>query len=384
MDLVTDHLVPPRVFISSVMTGFEAYRTAAAQGVLDAGAEPVMVERFPSLNLSPRNACLEAIDTCDAVVAVIGVRAGFSTPSGRYVVEEEWQHARKRSKPLFVFVQQASLEPEAQRIASELSEYVHGKFRRTFTSPEELRAEVRSSVNGIVLRGPNPVDTSKLQGLLTQRLQGGYEAHVRLVIQPVRVAELVDPLELDSRSFQDALLQLGTEGETPLFSLRAKKTVDTGTSHIQFEQSARASRDPDEWTATAQLFTDGLLKAERTASNEARSTQVTSLGLALAVSDLTAATGSLFQFAAKVYRRLDPYIAYRDFLYGVSLVNLGMRYIYDVAPQQGQGIPVRMSDSGNILAFDVPRPIVREALEDPKEEISRVVGLLRRRSQQGV
>lgn len=375
--------VRARVFISSVMTGFEAYRAAAAQGVHDAGAKPVMVEDFPSLNVSPRNACLEAIDSCDAVVVVIGVRAGFSTPSGRYVVEEEWLHARKRSKPLFVFVQQGSLEPEAQRIASEISEYVHGQFRRTFSSPEGLRSEVRSSVNGSVIKGGIPVDTSKLQAVLVQKLQGGYEAHVRLAIQPVRAAELVDPLELDSRAFQDALLQLGTEGETPLFSLRAKKTVDAGTSHILFEQSARSSRDPDEWTAAAQLFTNGLLVAERTASNEARSMQVTSLGLALTIGDLTEATASLFQFAAKLYRRLDPYIAHRDFFYGVSLVNLGMRYIHDAAPRQGQGIPVRMSDNGNILAFDWPRPIVREALEDPKEEISRAVSLLRRRSQQG-
>lgn len=103
----------------------------------------------------------------------------------------------------------------------------------------------------------------------------------------------------------------------------------------------------------------------------------------MAIGELTDATASLFQFAAKLYGRLDPYIAHRDFFYGVSLVNPGMSYIYDAAPRQGQGIPVRMSDNGNILAFDSPRPIVREALEEPKEEISRAVSLLRRRSQQG-
>ena len=76
------------MFVSSVVTGFELYRDAAARGIEDAGGEPLMIERFPSLNLSPRSACLEAIDTCDAVIVVIGARAGFGTPSGRYVVEE--------------------------------------------------------------------------------------------------------------------------------------------------------------------------------------------------------------------------------------------------------------------------------------------------------
>jgi hypothetical protein len=373
----------PRVFVSSVITGFEPYRTAAADGIEGVAAEPVLIERFPSLDVSSRTACLDAIDTCDAVVVVIGPRPGFITPSGKYVVEEEWQHARKRAIPVFVFVQDGKLEPDSERIAKEISEYVNGRFRRTFANPQELRSEVEASLNGILKR-PAQMDTNRLEKFLSQRLQGGYEPIVRLAIQPIREGEMIDPLHLDAQEFQDAILQLGTERPSPLFSLRAKKNVNAGTSHVQFEQPDRSGRDPDQWFATAQVFTDGLLVAERAAASPAGASGALSLGLTLTASELTNATASLFQFAEKIYRHLDPYLSYRDMIYGVTLVNLGMRYIYDVAPDQGRGMPVRTSDNSNILAFDKPRPIVREALEHPSEEINRAVSLIRRRSQQGV
>jgi hypothetical protein len=229
------------------------------------------------------------------------------------------------------------------------------------------------------------LDTRKLMAKLSELPRGGYETLVRFVIQPVRTVEVIDPLDLDSRTFQNALLQLGTEGETPLFSLRAKKNVDAGPSSLHFSQPDDSHRDSDQWYAGAELSTDGFLWAERTASSPSPRgwSDAQSLGLALKLADLEQATSSLFEFAAAVYNRVDSYIACRDFVFGIALVNLGMRYIYDAIPS-GQGMSVRMSDNSNILAFDTPRLIVREALDQPTDEIKRSVALLRRRAQPGV
>ncbi len=375
--------VLPRVFISSVITGFEAYREAAANGVSDAGCEPVMVEQFPALDASPRTACLNAIDSCDGVLVIVGERAGFKTPSGKYVVEEEWQYARKRSTPLHVFVQDAALELDAERIAKELSEFVHGRFRLIFKTPEELRMQVSRSLQGLIAKMISPIDTQTLTNALLKTTHSGYETRVRLGIQPLRNAELIDPLELDSRTFQDELLRLATSGSTPLLSLRAKKTSKVSASSIHLAQPGDSGRDADDWSATAELSTHGYLLAEREVGSPARkgSADVYSLGLGLQVSDLREAVSSLFQFAAAAYNRVDPYIAYRDFVYNVSLVNLGLRYIYDEAPSGSRGMPIRMANDGNILAFDSAKPIVREALDQPGDEVSRVVALLRRQAQ---
>lgn len=378
--------IPPRVFVSSVIKGFEEDREAAANGITDVGGEAIRIETFPSLSVSPRAACLDAIATADAIIVIIGPRPGFLAPSGKYVVEEEWQYARTRSTPVYVFIQNQELYADAERIASEVSEYVHGRFRRTFETPEELRAEVKSALSGISSRMTTPTDTTRLTQALTERTQGGYETLVRLAIQPIRVAEMIDPLDLDSRDFQDGLLQLGSTGNQSLFSLRAKKSVHAGPSSIKFDQRDESGRDVDQWRASAEVYVDGLIIIERAVSSSTSRglSDSISLGLALKLSDLEEATTSLFNFVAGTYNRLDPYIAFRDFVYGVALVNLGMRYIYDAIPISGQGVPIRMSDNANILAFDSARSIVREALDQPSSEIIRTVALLRRRAQPGV
>jgi hypothetical protein len=67
----------PRVFVSSVIEGFQAYRQAAARAVEAAGGEPVLVnEQFPSLAASSRNACLDAVESCDSFVLILGARGG--------------------------------------------------------------------------------------------------------------------------------------------------------------------------------------------------------------------------------------------------------------------------------------------------------------------
>jgi len=66
----------PRVFVSSVIEGFEDYRQAAKNGIIDAGGDPVLVEDFPSSSVSPRTACLDGVHSCDVIVIIVGERGG--------------------------------------------------------------------------------------------------------------------------------------------------------------------------------------------------------------------------------------------------------------------------------------------------------------------
>lgn len=83
----------PRVFVSSVVEDFTEFRKAAREAISAAGGEPVLVnEDFPSLAVSSRNACLDAVDSCDFLVSIVGERGGWTAPSGLLVIEEEYQH----------------------------------------------------------------------------------------------------------------------------------------------------------------------------------------------------------------------------------------------------------------------------------------------------
>ena len=132
-----------RVFISSVVEGFGEFRAAARAAVVEAGGEPVLVnEDFPSLAASSRNACLDAVESSDIYVGIIGTRGGWVAPSGMLVVEEEWHHARARKRPTLFFLQTGTRDADAERLASTVSDYVDGTLRRTFATPEDLRREM--------------------------------------------------------------------------------------------------------------------------------------------------------------------------------------------------------------------------------------------------
>jgi hypothetical protein len=94
----------PRVFVSSVMDGFEEYREAARSAIEAAGGEPVLVEDLPSLPVSSRNACLDGVASCDMYLVAIGDRGGWTAPSGKLVVEEEFEEAQRLGQPVVVLV----------------------------------------------------------------------------------------------------------------------------------------------------------------------------------------------------------------------------------------------------------------------------------------
>ena len=78
-----------RIFISSVIEGFEAFRSAVRSAVENLGAEPVMAnELTPSVPASSRNLCLDLVGTSDFFLLVLDLRPGWKAPSGRFVVEE--------------------------------------------------------------------------------------------------------------------------------------------------------------------------------------------------------------------------------------------------------------------------------------------------------
>ena len=85
----------PRVFVSSIMNGYEEYREAAPAGIREAGCEAALAEDFAAQGTSSRNACLDGVQSADAMVLLLGPRYGWVAPSGRSATEEEYREATK-------------------------------------------------------------------------------------------------------------------------------------------------------------------------------------------------------------------------------------------------------------------------------------------------
>ena len=79
-----------RVFVSSVVSGYEAYGDGASRAITALGHDPVLMERGPAVAATPREACLVAVAGSDAVVVLLGTVYGD---------EQTWVCASRRDNP---------------------------------------------------------------------------------------------------------------------------------------------------------------------------------------------------------------------------------------------------------------------------------------------
>jgi hypothetical protein len=131
-----------RIFISSVIKGFEAYRAAARAAVEIMGHAPGMSEAFAARTYSSRQACLTEVETCDIFVLILGPTFGFEVEAGVSATQAEFRHARTLGKPILVFVQDNEMEPAQAKFRREVEDFHTGFFRASFGTPEELKDEV--------------------------------------------------------------------------------------------------------------------------------------------------------------------------------------------------------------------------------------------------
>jgi formylglycine-generating enzyme required for sulfatase activity/nucleoside 2-deoxyribosyltransferase len=97
------------IFISSTNEDLAPFRKAARDAVLDAGFQPLMQEHFAAGAHPPLPECLDKVDKCDAVVAVVAQRYGWvpddqDPPGGKSITWLECEHARAAGKPVYAFL----------------------------------------------------------------------------------------------------------------------------------------------------------------------------------------------------------------------------------------------------------------------------------------
>ena len=131
-----------KVFVSSVVTGFEAFRAAAKRAIETFDASPVTCKTFGARPYSSELACLTEIEASDVFVLVIGERFGFEQSPGVSVTQQEFRHACGRSIPVLAFVQDVPMEPAQAAFKAEVEAYHGGFVREMFVTPEDLKEKI--------------------------------------------------------------------------------------------------------------------------------------------------------------------------------------------------------------------------------------------------
>ena len=139
-----------KVFISSVVSGFEEYRQAAKEAVQLTCNHPVMCEDFGSRPHNSETACMTEVEGSDIYILILSTTYGFIPPNDDVsVTHREYLTAKARNIPILVFVHTCEMEPKQKAFLNTVQDYVDGYFRTAFQTPEELKNAIVKSVSAL-------------------------------------------------------------------------------------------------------------------------------------------------------------------------------------------------------------------------------------------
>lgn len=370
----------PRVFVSSVIDGFESHREAAREGIKAAGGEPVLVnEDFPSMPNSSRNACLDAVASSDIYVAIIGERAGWRAPSGKLVVEEEFEEAQNRDVPVLLFLIDGDREEEAERLAGRLSDYVEGYFRVEVESPTELQEETERALQRLIDNPPNEQpDMQRVRDATSAPYDLGGQPSVRTVLVPEREEEVVDPMTLESDKFRHRVYRIAHALSVKLLRYTEPKSHSLTQDSLVVTQRSSSRQGTGKENARIEIDERGRIIVD--ASVTEPNPRGMGAGMVIDASKIKDAARRAFAFTEAFYDEIDQHGRYQQFLHSAVLANPGNRKIVDeIDPQQQTFSMPYGAQNDPIVALETPRSMSRNTLREPAEEIDRILTRIRRK-----
>ena len=213
-----------KIFISSVVTGMEEFRTVAREAVTQLRHDPMLAEDFHAKSHSPQNACLDGLRQSGLVVLLLGREYGLKQKKGISATNEEYREA-KISHPILAFVQNGvERNPDQDSFMREVQSWEQGFFRNSFDTPESLNVAITKAIHQWeISKATAPLDANKLQIQAVEAViseqNKRYHNHPSINLsviagppQPVlRPSEIENP-QLGKDLFQEALF-----GPHPLF-----------------------------------------------------------------------------------------------------------------------------------------------------------------------
>lgn len=133
-----------RVFISSVRKGLEEERDSLPGLISALGHTPVRFEDFSAQTTPSREACLDALESADVCLLLLGPNYGHVFPeTGQSATHDEWVHAQHLGKSRLVYRKNGvRFEPDQHKFTRIVEAYATGVFRDSFSTSAELQTKV--------------------------------------------------------------------------------------------------------------------------------------------------------------------------------------------------------------------------------------------------
>ncbi|WP_122285580.1 DUF4062 domain-containing protein [Pseudomonas syringae group genomosp. 3] len=217
-----------KVFVSSVVAGFEQYRAAARKAITLLGHTPVMCEDFGARPYSSQHACMTEVDQADAIVLILGANFGHQTETGESVTQQEFRRAKSSGKPILAFLETVEMDERQKAFSWEVSDYIDGLFRVTFSDQYQLSDGIVQGLNQMTLSRKAISEQEFVQRLQQKNSNGrwgGNDHGARLEVAFFPQPETIGTLRVAHTQHEEHFLKICQAG---LGSLKGGyKDVDT-------------------------------------------------------------------------------------------------------------------------------------------------------------
>jgi hypothetical protein len=200
----------PSVFMSSVITGFEDVRDAAAAGIRTVGMHALRSEELSADADSSRRALLDQVGRCDLYLLILGARYGDFGVNETSPTEDEYDEAVRLHKPILVVLQERELEPRQQQFLGRVrGTWGEGVFSGRFKDATDIGAAVAAALSrrqaGVIEDGPDAHQRAVELASEEDRYSGGSGIGVRIALVPLRRGTILDAVALDAPDLGDLL-----------------------------------------------------------------------------------------------------------------------------------------------------------------------------------
>ena len=237
-----------RIFISSLISGFEPQRAAVRRAVITMRHEPVMAEDFGAQPNSPQIACLQELRSSDMVILILGEDYGFVPPGSNLSATHQEYRAAREMKPVLAFVQQGiSPGPEQTAFIAEVQAWEGGLFRGGFVGVDNLSDGVTRALHDVTLANATaPVDEDEMTAravamLAPENRNQMMPAMLDFIVVGGPRQRILRPAELEAPDLAEQLEQSALYGESRLFDRTLGTVSGLDGSDLVLRQERGAS-----------------------------------------------------------------------------------------------------------------------------------------------
>jgi hypothetical protein len=253
------------VFISSIISGFEDVRDAAAAAVSASGLHPIRSEKLSADPASSRRALLDQIAGAEYYLLLLGSRYGDPGANGMSPTEEEYEEAVRLGKPVLVLVQTEELEDCQREFLERIrGNWGEGVFYGTFSGASDIGARVADALirQRSQIVDDAPAAREKAIHLVAKRNGWSGSVAVRAAFVPLRQTTLLGAIELEDEKLVDDLISAMRTGGS--ISQSAGVTGQVSASGILLGPAPQQSGPQAEVGADGSIGIAGSAAAEGT------------------------------------------------------------------------------------------------------------------------